>query len=126
MLQFEPAQRHQLWETLTATLEKYNRDVDQLPVTPQVTATELRQRLQPFDFQTPCNPIEALHFVEQELRQSQLHTPHPGYFGLFNPAPTTMGVVADALVAAFNPQLATWVHSPFPIEAERHLIQHFG
>ena len=126
MLQLEPAQREQLWSALIDVMETYNRDVDALPVTPQVTATKLRQRLQRFDFQVPCDPLAALDFVAQELRQAQLHTPHPGYFGLFNPAPTTMGIVADALVAAFNPQLATWVHSPFAIEAERHVIHQVG
>ncbi|HEX2224367.1 MAG TPA: pyridoxal-dependent decarboxylase, partial [Thermoanaerobaculia bacterium] len=33
---------------------------------------------------------------------------------------------ADALVAAFNPQLATWGHSPFPVEVEQHLIRAIG
>jgi glutamate/tyrosine decarboxylase-like PLP-dependent enzyme len=37
-----------------------------------------------------------------------------------------MGIAADALVAAFNPQLAAWSHSPFAIEVEQHLIRAFG
>jgi glutamate/tyrosine decarboxylase-like PLP-dependent enzyme len=126
MLQLEPAQRQQVWQTLLEIVEQYLQDVQTLPVTPQVTATALRQHLEPFDFQTPCDPVAALQFVAQELRRAQIHTPHPGYFGLFNPAPTTMGIAADTLVAAFNPQLATWVHSPFAIEVERHLIQQIG
>ena len=55
-----------------------------------------------------------------------MHTPHPSYFGLFNPAPTTMGIAADTLVAAFNPQLAAWSHSPFAVEAERYVIETFA
>src|SRR4029079_9022625 len=54
------------------------------------------------------------------------HTPHPSYFGLFNPAPATMSVAADALVAAFNPQIAAWSHSPFAAEVERHLVRALG
>jgi aromatic-L-amino-acid/L-tryptophan decarboxylase len=126
MLQLEPAQRQELWRELIDLVEKYCSDVDTLPVTPQVTATELRERLRLFDFQTPCDPLDAIQFAAQELGKAQIHTPHPGYFGLFNPAPTTMGIAADALVAAFNPQLATWVHSPFAVEAERHVIQQLG
>src|SRR5262249_2175877 len=60
------------------------------------------------------------------LTRFLVHTPHPGYYGLFNPAPTTMGIAADALVAAFNPQLAAWNHSPFPVELENHLVRAFG
>jgi glutamate/tyrosine decarboxylase-like PLP-dependent enzyme len=37
-----------------------------------------------------------------------------------------MGIVADVLVATFNPQLAAWSHSPFAIEVERHLIRTLG
>jgi glutamate/tyrosine decarboxylase-like PLP-dependent enzyme len=55
-----------------------------------------------------------------------VHTPHPRYYGLFNPAPTTMGIAADALTAAFNPQLAAWSHSPFAVEVERHLVRAIG
>ena len=60
------------------------------------------------------------------LWQYQTHTPHPRYFGLFNPAPTTMGIAADTLVAAFNPQLAAWSHSPLSIEIEQHVIRLLG
>lgn len=55
-----------------------------------------------------------------------MHTSHSGYFGLFNPAPTHMSIVADTLVAAFNPQLAAWSHSPLAVEVERHLVRSFG
>jgi glutamate/tyrosine decarboxylase-like PLP-dependent enzyme len=55
-----------------------------------------------------------------------VHTTHPGYFGLFNPSPAFMGIVADTLVAAFNPQLATHSHASFPVEAERHLVRALG
>jgi glutamate/tyrosine decarboxylase-like PLP-dependent enzyme len=37
-----------------------------------------------------------------------------------------MGIAADALVAAFNPQMAAWAHSPFAAEAEAHLVRAFG
>ena len=37
-----------------------------------------------------------------------------------------MGIAGDALVAAFNPQLAAWSHSPLAIEIEQHLVRAFG
>jgi glutamate/tyrosine decarboxylase-like PLP-dependent enzyme len=55
-----------------------------------------------------------------------VHTSHPRYFGLFNPAPTTASIAADTLVAAFNPQMAAWSHNPFAAEVERHLVRAFG
>ena len=56
------------------------------------------------------------------LKGGMVHTMHPGYFGLFNPSVHTAAVVADALVAAYNPQLATWRTSPAANEIERHTL----
>ena len=47
---------------------------------------------------------------------------HPRYFGLFNPSVTLASVVADTLVAIYNPQLATWRTSPAANEIERHTL----
>jgi len=47
---------------------------------------------------------------------------HPRYFGLFNPSVTLASIVADTLVAMYNPQLATWRTSPAANEIERHTL----
>ena len=56
------------------------------------------------------------------LRTWQVHVTHPRYFGLFNPSVTLASVVADTLVAMYNPQLATWRTSPAANEIERHTL----
>jgi glutamate/tyrosine decarboxylase-like PLP-dependent enzyme len=86
----------------------------------------MRESLTRFDFAAPVDPREALEFVIRGLCEYQTHTPHPRYFGLFNPAPTTMGIAADVLVAAFNSQLAAWSHSPLAVEMEQHTIRALG
>jgi len=83
----------------------------------------IRETLAPFDFERPVDPLSALDFAVEGLWRHQVHAPHPRYFGLFNPAPATMGIAADALVAAFNPQLAAWSHSPFAAEVEQHVVR---
>ncbi len=55
-------------------------------------------------------------------RRWQVQVTHPRYFGLFNPSVTPASVVADTLVAMYNPQLATWRTSPGPNEIERHTL----
>lgn len=126
MLLLEETERAALWRQLTATIENHINRVSELPVAPEIDAVEIRSRLSTFDFAEPLTPLAALDFAAQNLREFQVHTPHPRYFGLFNPAPTTMGIAADALVAAFNPQLAAWSHSPFAAEVEQHLIRAFA
>src|SRR5437867_5011186 len=56
------------------------------------------------------------------LRTWQVHVTHPRYFGLFNPSVTPASIVADTLVAMYNPQLATWRTSPAANEIERHTL----
>ncbi|MGZ5233027.1 MAG: pyridoxal phosphate-dependent decarboxylase family protein [Burkholderiales bacterium] len=60
------------------------------------------------------------------MRQWQTHTAHSRYFGLFNPAPTTMGIAGEALAAIFNTQLAAWSHGPFAVQTERYLVRELG
>jgi glutamate/tyrosine decarboxylase-like PLP-dependent enzyme len=56
------------------------------------------------------------------LRKWQVHVTHPRYFGLFNPSVTVASVLADLLVAMYNPQLAAWRTSPVANEIERHTL----
>ena len=120
------ATRRALWERLVEGLERYAREVDDAPVAPRLDPERLRALLRRFDFVAPLEPLAALDFALAGLSEHQVHTAHARYFGLFNPAPTTMGIVADAVVAAFNPQLAAWSHSPLAAEIERHLLLAFG
>src|SRR6476646_3939452 len=41
-----------------------------------------------------------------DMAAQGFHVPSANYFGLMNPTPTYMAVLAEALVAALNPQLA--------------------
>lgn len=125
-LGLDARQREQNWQWIGDQIERYWCDVASLPVAPALDLLPLRRELEAFDFAAPQPPLEALRCALAGLRSNQVHTPHPRYFGLFNPAPTAMGVVADALVAAFNPQIAAWSHNPFAAEVERHLIRTFG
>lgn len=118
--------RAELWRRITEAIEAYAAQVDSGRVTPELNPEKIRSLLEPLDFSKPVEPLQAINFVIDGLSRYQTHTPHPRYYGLFNPAPTTMGIAADTLVAAFNPQLAAWSHSPLAIEIERHLVRAFG
>ena len=121
-----PAERRRIWKKVTAALEAYTEAVEQGRVTPELAVDRMRESLARFDFAAPVAAEEAIQFVTEGLTEFQTHTPHPRYFGLFNPAPTAMGVAADVIVAAFNPQLAAWSHSPLAVEIEQHTIRALG
>ncbi len=115
--------RASLWTTLVSEIERYLQSVDQLPVSPALDAPAIRAFAESFSFDKALPPAETLRTIAAQLTRYQVHTPHPNYYGLFNPASTTMSIAADALVAALNPQLAAWSHSPLASEMELHLIR---
>jgi glutamate/tyrosine decarboxylase-like PLP-dependent enzyme len=119
-------ERNQLWALTSQYVERYFAAVHSLPVSPDLDPREVRNFLAQFDFETALSPHEAVQVAVEGLTRWQVHTPHPRYFGLFNPAPTAMGVAADTLVAGFNPQMAAWSHNPFAAEVELHVIRALG
>lgn len=125
-LLLDSEQREKLWATLVETIEKYIEAIRELPVSSEPTPDAVRSLVRRFDFANPLPTDRAVKLAAEALSNTQVHTPHPRYFGLFNPTPTVAGIAADALVAAFNPQLAAWKHNPFAVEAERHLIRELG
>jgi glutamate/tyrosine decarboxylase-like PLP-dependent enzyme len=97
------------------------------PVVPHVTPSEIRNYLTSrYDFTKEISLDEVIADVETMLRKWQVHVTHPRYFGLFNPSVTVASVVADTIVAAYNPQLATWSTSPAANEIERHTLAWLG
>ncbi|MFX1521093.1 MAG: pyridoxal phosphate-dependent decarboxylase family protein [Promethearchaeota archaeon] len=126
ILMLDEKTRIELWQYMIEVIEEYANKVNQARVAPYLDADKIRSFVNSITFTQSLDPINAVNFVVQGLWKYQMHVSHPRYFGLFNPAPTIMGIVADALVAAYNPQLATWSHSPFAIEVEQHLIRFFA
>jgi glutamate/tyrosine decarboxylase-like PLP-dependent enzyme len=97
--------------------------IDGGPIYPNVTAAEIRDYLASrYDFRKGLPLEEVASDVEDMLRQWQVQVTHPRYFGLFNPSVTLSSLIADALVATYNPQLASWRTSPAANEIERHTL----
>jgi aromatic-L-amino-acid decarboxylase len=93
------------------------------PIVPSVTPAEIRSYLAShYDFAKPLALKEISVDVERMLQTWQVQVTHPRYLGLFNPSVTSASVLADTLVAMYNPQLATWRTSPAANEIERHTL----
>jgi glutamate/tyrosine decarboxylase-like PLP-dependent enzyme len=61
-----------------------------------------------------------------DLIEKGFHVPAANYYGLMNPTPTYAGVLAEALVAALNPQLATMARSQLASKIESETIRWIG
>lgn len=119
-------ERSALWSELVAQAEAYFEGVESLPVAPTLNQDELHAVLDTFSFESPGSRIDVLRRFTRELKRHQVQTPHPCYFGLFNPAPAFMGILGDTITATLNPQLAAWSHSPLAVETERRMINAFA
>jgi aromatic-L-amino-acid decarboxylase len=68
----------------------------------------------------------VLEDICRELTDKAFHVPSPHYFGLMNPTPAYMAVLAEALVAALNPQLATLARSQLASKIESETVRWIG
>src|SRR5258706_2797099 len=71
-------------------------------------------------------PLQVLDEICSELIDKGFHVPSANYFGLMNPTPTYASVLAEALVAALNPQLATQARSQLASKIEHETVRWIG
>jgi glutamate/tyrosine decarboxylase-like PLP-dependent enzyme len=69
------------------------------------------------------NAEAVLEEATRELIDKGFHVPSANYFGLMNPTPTYMAVLAEALVATLNPQLATLARSQLASKIESETVR---
>ena len=120
------SERKEIWNFLLQELENYYAHTTERRVAPQLNHQSFREHAQKFSFKQALPPSQALQHVLEGLEQYAVHTPHPSYFGLFNPRANFPSILADLISATYNPQLAAWSHSPFAAETETYLLQEFG
>lgn len=115
--------RQQVLDELRSMFEALEAEIANGPIVSGVTPQEVRDHLcARYDFQSPASLDDVRADVEHMLRTWQVQVTHPRYFGLFNPSVSFASVLADTLVAMYNPQLATWRTSPAATEIERHTL----
>jgi len=122
MLEAEKEDRTAIWNQMIAAVEDYIGEVEDLPIDSGASAAEVQSFLSALNFDRPMEPREAINFVAEGARRFHVHNWNPRYFGLFVPAPTTMGIAGDMLASAFNLVLGGWPLSPFGVELERMLL----
>jgi len=126
MLDLNSQKRTLLRRKLDNELEAYLAHTAKLKVSPELDAHTIRQYVSKLITSAGTDPERALDHVLEGLKQYTVHTPHPRYFGLFNPRASFAGILADTITATFNPQMAAWSHAPFAVEVENYLIKAFG
>ncbi len=119
---FDETTRRALGDQLMDVINQY---YSSLPARPVQLPAEART-FGPLTGNMPddgADPLEVLKEVCGELIDKGFHVPSANYFGLMNPTPTYMAVLAEALVAALNPQLATQARSQLASKIEDETVR---
>jgi glutamate/tyrosine decarboxylase-like PLP-dependent enzyme len=122
---FDSATRRQLGYRLIDRIDEYFSGLAQRPVQlpeEQRTFADLGEPLPEFG----DDASKVLDTLCAEMVAQGFHVPSANYFGLMNPTPTYMAVLAEALVAALNPQLASLARSQLAARIERETVRWIG
>ena len=110
---------HQLVETVANFLDH----IGSLPVAGQIEPSDVRAHL---PAQLPREGAHATdllgHAADVLIRHSTL-TGHPRFFGYINGSVAPIGILADMLASAVNPNCGGWALSPVASEIERQTIR---
>jgi glutamate/tyrosine decarboxylase-like PLP-dependent enzyme len=122
---FDETTRRQLGYELIDLINNYYSSLPtrsvQLPAE-QRTFGQLTERMP----EEGADPVAVLDEVTSDLVDKGFHVPSANYFGLMNPTPTYVSVLAEALVAALNPQLATLARSQLASKIENETVRWIG
>jgi aromatic-L-amino-acid/L-tryptophan decarboxylase len=72
------------------------------------------------------DPAKVLDEVCHELIDNGFHVPSAHYLGMMNPTPTYMSFLAESLVSALNPQLASVARSQLASRIEAEAVRWVG
>ncbi|SMD41766.1 Glutamate or tyrosine decarboxylase [Aquiflexum balticum DSM 16537] len=121
-----PSERQELYKFTIDLLEKYYSDTKSNRVSPKLDISKIVDAVRKVNFSEHLTSKEAIKHLVEGMKNHSVHTPHPKYFGLYNPRANFPSIMGDLITAVFNPQLAAWSHSPFANEIENYLIAEFG
>ena len=115
--------RKEILKTVTENLENFYTNTKDYKTTPTIDVAKIKDFVDQIDLSNGIDSIDAIDYVTKGLELHSVHTPHPKYFGLYNPRSNFAGIMADLMTAYYNPQLAAWSHAPFAVEVEAKLIK---
>lgn len=109
-------------KALTKRLSMVRRKFSSRSANAQEPSAEWLSELRDKHFDQPVELEPLMDWVIEALEMGSVQMTHPGYLGLFNPAPSFASECADRIASAFNPQICVYSHAPAAVEIEQHVI----
>jgi aromatic-L-amino-acid decarboxylase len=122
---FDSQTRRKLGHQLIDVVDKFYASLPDRPVQPAAEDRFHPLRLSPLP-EAGGDPSKVLEEVCRELIDNGFHIPSAHYLGMMNPTPTYMAFLAESLVAALNPQLASVARSQLASRIEAETVRWVG
>ena len=122
---FDSQTRRNLGYQLIDTVDNFFGSLPDRPVQPPAENRSYPPRLDPIP-ETGRDPSKVLEEVCRDLIDNGFHIPSANYLGMMNPTPTYMAFLAESLVAALNPQLASLARSQMASRIEAETVRWVG
>ena len=113
---------HAAENALTARLDVARRRYAERSATSEEPSSDWLTELHARDFNQPDDLEHLMDWMIEALDKGGVQMTHPGYLGLFNPAPAFASECADRIASAFNHQICVYSHAPAAVEIEQHVI----
>ena len=118
---FSSDERRELGYRIINRIDQYYSSLNNRAVQPPISERTVAHTPRPLP-ELGSDATQVLEDLCREMIDKGFHIPAANYFGLMNPTPTYMAVLADALVSALNPQLASLARSQFASTLEAETI----
>jgi len=122
---FDSQTRRKLGYQLIEVVDRFFSSLADRPVQPAAEDRIYPPRLSRLP-ETGEDPAQVLDQVCGELVDNGFHVPSAHYLGMMNPTPTYMAFLAESLVSALNPQLASLDRSQTASRIEAETVRWVG
>ncbi len=114
----------QIGHALIDAIADFNATIRERPVTPGESGKRLQQLLEPLDLpELGTSASQLVSDTTELLFNHSLLNGHPKFMGYITASAAPMGVLADLLAAAVNPNVGAQILSPVATEIEKQTIR---
>ena len=117
-LQLSKEQMKKLGYQAVDIIVKHFEELRNKPVTRKASRLDMEKTFREPIPEHGTNPEHILEIVEKEIFTNIMYTDHPRFFAFVPTANNFISVLADALVAGFNPFAGTWLESSSAAQIE--------
>jgi aromatic-L-amino-acid/L-tryptophan decarboxylase len=121
-LELTPEEFQKLGHQIIDKIAEFLTTLPSRPVAPRETAAELRKLI---SFPFPEHGNEPERLLEEAftlLAEHSTFNSHPRFWGYITGSPAPLGVLAELVASALNPNLGKWMLSPIASEIEGQVV----